>query len=161
MTQPRVRVAGALVALAALLGLTACSPAEKPVSALRVVDGQPALVLAQCSVFTADRISVSTTDATPSESWTIDRGGATEVTAVTLLQPPSGWTVGEQSLVALKPDVEYALAASGRQNDAETVHFTLAEVTGLGPEQVLVGDGGSKRKAVTETAFRDRAKKVC
>ncbi|MFC5924786.1 hypothetical protein [Micromonospora vulcania] len=151
---------GVLVTLAALAVLSACSPAEKPVIALRVVDGQPTVVLAECAVFSAKRIAVFTTKLTPTAKWAIERDGGEEPGTVTLLQPPPGWRVLEQSLVAFEPDIEYSVAAHGDRNDAETVRFTLAEVTRLGPEQVLVGSG-DERKAITETAFRERAKKVC
>ncbi|WFF03242.1 hypothetical protein [Micromonospora sp. WMMD964] len=161
MTSARVRAVGVLVTLAALAGLTACSPADKPVLAVRVVDGQPALVLAECAEFTADRISVYTVDVTPAERWTIDRDGGGEVRDVTFFAPPTGWTADEQTLTAFEPDTEYSVAAYGDRHNAVPVHFTLAEVTGLGPEQVLTGGTAGKRKAVTETAFRDKAKKAC
>ncbi|MEU8115765.1 hypothetical protein [Micromonospora sp. NPDC048947] len=151
------------MAFAALAGLTACTPAEKPVLALHVVGGQPALVVAECAEFTADRISVYTVDATPATSWTIDRNGDGDgdVTEVSFFALPAGWTPDEQTLTAFEPGVEYSVAAYGDRHNALPVHFILAEVTGLRPDQVLVNDGGTKRKAVTETAFRDRAKKVC
>ncbi|TQJ20723.1 hypothetical protein FBZ33_0926 [Micromonospora sp. A202] len=152
---------GVLVTLAALAGLTACSPADKPVIALRVVDGQPALVLAECADFTADRISVYTIGVTPAASWTIDRDSGSEVTSLTLLETPPDWHPAEQTLVAFDPNIEYSVAAYGNPRNAVPVRFTLAEVTGLGPEKVLVGGSAGKRKAVTETAFRDRAKKTC
>ncbi|MEU7653548.1 hypothetical protein AB0C50_30435 [Micromonospora taraxaci] len=161
MARADVRVVGVLTTLVALAGLTACSPAEKPVLALRVVDGQPALVMAECAEFTADRISVYTVDVTPAQSWTIDRNGGGEVTNVTLFELPAGWTPDEQTLTAFEPGTEYSVAAYGDRHNAVPVHFTLAEVTGLGPDRVLVHEGQTQRKAVTETAFRDKAKKAC
>ncbi|MET8461770.1 hypothetical protein [Micromonospora zamorensis] len=152
---------GVLVTLAALAGLTACSPADKPLTALRVVNGQPVLVVVECAVFTATRIAVFTEEPAPPAKWAIERAGTEQLAAVTLLQPPPGWNVAEQSLAAFEPDIEYAVTAYGDQNKAEPVHFTLAQVSELPPDQVLVSDGGTKRKAVTETAFRDRAKKTC
>ncbi|GGO29967.1 hypothetical protein [Micromonospora parathelypteridis] len=149
-----------LLTLTALAGLSACTPADKPLTALRVVDGQPVLVVAECAVFTATRIAVFN-EGTPTGKWAIEREGTEELAAVTLLQPPPGWKVAEQSLVALEPDTLYAVTAYGSQNDAAPIDFTLGEVTRLGPDQVLVNDGGTKRKAITETAFRDRAKKAC
>ncbi|MFI6268560.1 hypothetical protein [Micromonospora zamorensis] len=150
-----------LVTLAALAGLSACSPADKPVLALRVLDGQPTLLVAECAVFTADRISVFTIGVTPTAKWAIIREGGEKVATVTLLESPSGWRLEQQSLVAFERDIVYSVAAYGDQNKAESVHFTLAQVSELRPEQVLVSDGGTKRKAVTETAFRDRARKAC
>ncbi|MEU1642361.1 hypothetical protein [Micromonospora zamorensis] len=150
-----------LVTLAALAGLSACSPADKPVLALRVLDGQPTLFVAECAVFTADRISVFTIGVTPTAKWAIIREGGEKVATVTLLEPPSGWRLEQQSLVAFEPDIVYSVAAYGDQNKAESVNFTLAQVSELRPDQVLVSDGGTKRKAVTETAFRDRARKAC
>ncbi|SCE65723.1 hypothetical protein [Micromonospora chokoriensis] len=90
---------GVLVTLAALAGLTACSPAAKPVLALRVADGQPALVIAECADFTADRISVYTVDATPAKSWTIDRDGGGEVTGLGPEQVLTGGSAGERKAV--------------------------------------------------------------
>ncbi|WP_433552995.1 hypothetical protein ACQP08_06310 [Micromonospora zamorensis] len=152
---------GVLVTLAALAGLTACSPADKPLTALRVVNGQPVLVVAECAVFTATRIAVFTGEPAPPAKWAIERAGTEQLAAVTLLQPPPGWNVAEQSLAAFEPDIEYAVTAYGDQNKAESINFTLTQVSELRPDQVLVSDGGTKRKAVTETAFRDRAKKAC
>ncbi|MEV4494202.1 hypothetical protein AB0J84_00630 [Micromonospora arborensis] len=144
-----------------MAGLSACSPADKPLIALRVVDGQPVLVVVECAVFTATRIAVFNEGDAPAAKWAIEREGTEELAPVTLLQLPPGWKVAEQSLVAFEPGTEYAVTAHGDQNDANPIDFTLGEVTGLGPEQVLVSDGGTKRKAITETAFRDRAKKAC
>ncbi|MDG4779522.1 hypothetical protein O7614_07690 [Micromonospora sp. WMMD961] len=152
---------GVLVTLTALAGLSACTPADKPLTALRVVDGQPVLVVAECAAFTATRIAIFTEEPAPPAKWAIEREGTDELAAVTLLQPPPGWKVAEQSLVAFEPDVEYAATAHGDQNDADPIDFTMRELTALGPDQVLVSDGGAKRKAVSETAFRDRAKKAC
>ncbi|MGC4747252.1 hypothetical protein ACLQ28_16580 [Micromonospora sp. DT201] len=161
LTRSRVRAVSVLVTLAALAGLTACTPEDKPVVGLRVVDGQPALVLAECAVFAPERISVYTIDVTPAASWTIDRDGGAKVTDLILLELPAGWKPDEQTLVAFDPDTEYSVAAYGDQHNAVPVHFTLPEVTGLGPEKVLVGGTAGERKAITETAFRDRAKKAC
>ncbi|WFE49969.1 hypothetical protein [Micromonospora sp. WMMD1155] len=161
MNRSLVRAVGVLAALAALAGATACSPVDKPVLALRVVNEQPTLLVAECGVFTADRISVFTIGVTPTKKWAIIREGGAEAEAVTLLEPPPAWTVEQQTLATFEPAVEYAVTAYGDQTDADSVHFTLAQLTELGPDQVLVSDGGTKRKAVTETAFRDKAKKAC
>ena len=118
MTRPRTRPVSFLVTLAALAGLSACSPADKPVLAVRAVDGQPALLLAECSVFTADRISVYTIDVTPAASWTVDRDGGAEVAGVTVLELPPGWTIDEQTLAAFDSATEYSAAAYGAQRDA-------------------------------------------
>ncbi|MGC4876501.1 hypothetical protein ACLQ26_09615 [Micromonospora sp. DT43] len=161
MTRPRTRAVSILVVLAALAGLSACSPADKPVLAVRAVDGQPVLLLAECAVFTADRISVYTIDVTPAASWTVDRDGGAAVAGVTVFELPSGWTIDEQTLVAFDSATEYSAAAYGTERNAVPVHFTLGELTGLAPGEVLVGEAAGKRKAVTEAAFRKRAKKVC
>jgi hypothetical protein len=152
---------GILVMVAALAGMSACSPADKEVLAVRAVDGRPVLLFAECAVFEMERISVFTIEPTPAASWTIDREGGAEVTSVTVFELPSGWTVDEQTLVAFDPVAEYSAAAYGTQRDAIPVHFTLNELTALGPGDVLVGEAAGKRKAVTETAFRKRAEKTC
>ncbi|MGV9211618.1 hypothetical protein ACTFTM_07125 [Micromonospora sp. RB23] len=154
-------VVGILVVAAALAGMSACSPADKEVLAVRAVDGRPVLLFAECAVFELERISVFTIDPTPAASWTIDRMGDAEVTSVTVFELPPGWTVDEQTLVAFDPAVEYSAAAYGTQRNAVPVHFTLDELTALGPEDVLVGEAAGRRKAVTETAFRKRAEKTC
>ncbi|MGC5306792.1 hypothetical protein [Micromonospora zamorensis] len=100
MVTRRVRAVGILVMLGAVAGLSACSPAEKPVLALRLIDGQPTLLVAKCEVFTADRISVFTTGVTPTAKWAIIRDGGGEVATVTLLESPSGWRLEQQSLAA-------------------------------------------------------------
>lgn len=161
LTRPRVRAVGVLLTLAALAGLSACSPADKPVLALHVADGRLTLLVAECDVFTAERMSVFTIGLTPTQKWTIARADGEKVAAVTLLELPPGWRVAEQTLATFEPDIEYAVSASGDQTNADSVNFTVAQVTELGPGQVLVSEGGTKQKAVTETAFRDRAKKAC
>ncbi|MCG5471141.1 hypothetical protein LADH09A_005119 [Micromonospora sp. LAH09] len=156
-----IRAASVLVTLAALAGLSACSPADKPVIAVSEIDGQPTLVLAECAAFTPTRISVFTRGATPATNWTIYRDGGEKLTAVTMLQPPLGWAIDTDSpLVAFQADVQYSVVAYGIEHNSRTVDFTLDEVTRLGVKQVLVGSGDD-RKAVTETAFRDKAKKAC
>ncbi|MGW2625950.1 hypothetical protein [Micromonospora taraxaci] len=152
---------GVLVTLAALAGLAACSPADKPVLALRVDDGRLTLLVAECDVFTAKRISVFTIGLEPTQKWVITSADGENVAAVTLLEPPPGWRVEQQTLAAFEADIKYAVSAYGDQTNADSVNFTPTQVSELGADQVLVSEGGTKQKAVTETAFRDRAKKVC
>jgi hypothetical protein len=150
---------GALAALTTLLA--ACTPADKPVTALRYVNNRPILLIA-CPTMYPHRISLFTEGASPAAAWRIDRD-ATDVplpTEVTLLDTPPGWTASEQSLTALQPDAVYAVALYGRPN-AVPITFTLDELAALRSGQVLIGEVASQRKAVSESKFRATAKHAC
>ncbi|PTA46163.1 hypothetical protein [Micromonospora sp. RP3T] len=156
-----IRVAGVLATLATVATVSACSPAAKRVTAMRQVDGQPTMLIVGCDTFDADRVSVSTEGVSPPMQWDTDRGTGGAVDEVRLLQSPSGWTVDGQTLTAFQPGTEYTASAFDSGHRTVAVRFTLAELAALLPDQVLVGEPGGKRKAVTEDAFRRAAKKSC
>jgi hypothetical protein len=150
---------GALAALTTLLA--ACTPADKPVTALRYGNNHPVLIIA-CPTIYPDRISLYTKGASPSAGWTIDRD-ATDTplpTEVTLLETPPGWTASEHSLTALRPGAVYAVALFDRSN-AVPITFTLDELAALRSGQVLIGEVASQRKAVRESKFRTTARNAC
>jgi hypothetical protein len=152
-------VTGTLATLATLL--TACTPAPKPVTALRYVNNRPILLIA-CPTINSGRISLYVDDDSPSAAWRIDRE-ATDVplpTEVTLFETPPGWTVSEQSLTTLQPGVGYSVAMRGRSNSTP-IRFTIANLAALRTGQVLVGKPTGPAKAVRESQFRATARNAC
>jgi hypothetical protein len=150
---------GALAALTTLLA--ACTPADRPVTALRYLNNRPVLLIA-CPTMTPDRISMYNSSGSPMISWTINRGATdTPLPAeVTLLETPPGWAVSKQSLTVLQPGVEYSVAVSGRSN-AVPITFTLGELAALRSGQVLIGEVAPQRNAVRESQFRATARDAC
>jgi hypothetical protein len=156
-------MAGALAALATLACLPACTPPEKAVTALRLVDGHPTLLILSCSDFQIDSVSVYQDDdsVSPRPVWRIRREGGPVPGQLRLLQTPAGWSATEESLSTLRPGTEYGIAAFAEARPAVPINFTLAELDALGPDQVLVGKSASRREAVSESAFRKKAKRSC
>jgi len=161
----RAGVAGALVALAALATLAGCSPADKPVTALRLVDGRPTLLIAACDAAEIDSVSVyaATGGATITAAWRArDPGSAGPPPAeVTLLEAPPGWSVSDSSLTAFAPGAAYTTAAYGSPGNAYPIDFTLERLGALGPGEVLAGEGHDEATAMSEGDFRARAKDSC
>jgi hypothetical protein len=161
------RTAGALVALVALSGLAACGPADRPVTAVRAVDGEPVVLLAGCSDFQIDRVSLypSSVDAPVpdgSPDRTLDRTGTTVPESMPLFgDPPSGWTADDGRLTALAAGQAYSVSAYADGGSAVPITFTAADLAALGPDEVLVGKKPSSHKKVTEREFHKQAKKAC
>jgi hypothetical protein len=160
------------VALAAVATLPACTPAERPVTALRLVDGHPTLVIESCPDFHVDGVRVFTTDPSPApggvssaaatrQRWVADRTGGSVPGELRLLEASPGWSVSERSLTAFAPGKEYVAWAFDQAAAAVSINFTLAELAALGPDDVLVGRPSSKRAAVSESRFREEAKESC
>jgi hypothetical protein len=161
------RAAGALVVLAALPGLAACTPADLPMTAVRAAAGGPVVLLASCADFEIDRVSVYTSsrDVTASvdgPGWEAERTGGGVPDAMPLLgEPPAGWKVVDDSLAALTPDQPYGLSANDNGRRTVPITFTDADLAALGPGEVLVGKTPSSHEKVTEQEFRKRAKDAC
>jgi hypothetical protein len=161
------RAAGALVVLAALPGLAACTPADLPLTAVRVTGSKPVVLLASCADFEIDRISVYTTsrDATASvdgPDWKVERTGAEVPESMPLFgEPPAGWTVVDDGLAALAADQPYGLSAYDNGRGTVPITFTGADLATLGPGEVLIGKTPSSHEKVTEEEFRKRAKDAC
>jgi hypothetical protein len=155
------RVAASAAALLAAGLLAGCTPANKPVTALRWVNGHAVLLIA-CPTMPSDRISVYLNSGSPSTAWTIDRaaqaGGLPG--QVTLFEAPGGWTVSDGSLTALQPGVRYDVWVLGHAKSVP-ITFTVADLTALAGDQVLVGEPASRSKVVSESTFRADAKKAC
>jgi hypothetical protein len=157
-------VAGVLCLLATLGTLSACTPADKPLTALRNVDGRPTLLVLSCPDFELDSLSVYPDPAGTGAAteWEIDRAGGAVPESITLLEPPPGWTATQTTLTALDPAAGYSV--SGFDDGADStvpIHFTLADLTALAPDQVLIGKPASRREAVSEKEFREDAKDSC
>ncbi len=155
-------MAGALAALAIAASLSACTPAPKPVTAMRLAAGQPTLLVVSCPDFQIDYVSVYlVTETSPRAAWVINREGGAVPVEVGLLEAPPGWSVSDRSLGALADGAEYSAVAYDQARPSVTIHFTLAELAALGPDQVLVGKPASEREAVSEASFRKKARESC
>jgi len=161
------RVAGALVVLAALPGLAGCTPADLPMTAVRADGGHPVALLAGCSDFTIDRISVytSTRDVTATvdgPNWKVESTGDQAPEVMPLLgEPPAGWKVIEDGLGQFAGDQPYGLMAYDNARGTVPITFTGADLTALGAGEVLVGKAPSSHEKMTESEFRKRAKDAC
>jgi hypothetical protein len=167
------RAVGALVVLAALPGLASCSPAARPLIALRAVDGRPTILMASCDDFRIRSISVFPDSAGPTASVSTDRRRLERVDSPPAANaepesldlfgaPPAGWTTAEAGLTGFTAGQSYTVAAYDRGRPAESVSlFTLADLSALGPDQVLVGDDRADHKATTEKEFRRKAADSC
>jgi hypothetical protein len=161
------RVAGALVVLAALPGLAACGPPDRPLTALTVAGGAPVVLLAGCDDFTVDSLTVYTRGRNPTvaadgPNRQLDRTGSTTPQSVPLFgDPPAGWQVTDDRLTELAADQSYGLSAFSKGRNTVPIGFTAADLTALAPGEVLVGKVPSSNEKVTEKEFRKRAKKAC
>jgi hypothetical protein len=161
------RAVSALVVLTALSGLTACSPRDLPLTAIRAVDGQPVLLLAGCPDLQIDSVSVypesvdaPVPDGSPTRE--LDRTGPAVPESMPLFgDPPPGWTADDGKLTALAAGQAYGLMARADNRKAVPIVFTDADLAALGPDEVLVGKSPSSHKKVTEQEFRKQAKKAC
>jgi hypothetical protein len=152
-------LAAALAAPVALL--SGCTPADKRVTALRYVDDRPVLLIA-CPTLDADRITVYSTGVTPRVGWHADRITKDGVLPpeATLFEPPTGWTVTDQSLTTLDPGTTYEVALAGFRRSVP-INFTTADLEALPKDRVLVGEPTGKAKVVTEKQFRATAEQEC
>jgi hypothetical protein len=157
------RVAGALVVLAALSGLTACGPAAKPVVALNYAGGRPTAVIVSCPGFKIDNFSVAdSTTFSSKDTWSAQTKDNTAPAQITLLVAPQGWTVTAQTLTAFEAGGKYeAMGYANLADPATSVTFTVDQLKALKPGQVLVSEGNSKSVAVSEKKFRADAADAC
>lgn len=165
-----------------LLLLTACSPPDEPVVALAVRDGQPVGVLVPCggrfgqlSVYLnhddqGDQVN------RPLIRWGVHGESTSEVVEATLLgQPPDGWEVADtvdltaaesgvdvdvEPLTELRPGVTYTVRGSAGR-DSIPVDFTLADLSRIGPDEVLAPLGRDATTVVSRKAFLRKARSSC
>jgi hypothetical protein len=161
-------VVGALIVLTALPGLAACTPAARPLVAVRAVDGRPTALLAVCDDFRIDavRIYPNSREASASPATgqrRLERVGSSVPESLDLFGPaPAGWSAAVTELSAMEPGQTYTLAASDQGVQAQAVPlFTLADLTALGPDEVLVRGDHLDHKKTTEKDFRDHAADSC
>ncbi len=83
-----IRRAIVLAALLAPLGLTGCSPAPLPITAVRAVDGRPVVLIAACAKFDPDRVSAFAEAGSPNQRWAVSRDGGSAAGEVRLLRYP-------------------------------------------------------------------------
>ncbi|GLW34868.1 hypothetical protein [Actinoplanes regularis] len=164
------RTATLLIAAVAVLGLTGCSPEPDPYFALRMTDGKPTLLIAECALTRIDYISIwehgrTGASGTASPEWQVDsplrpipsttiKTSAVDAPAqVTLLEVPPGWFTQKDTLRELRDGTEYYL--SGGLANVGSLSFTLAQLNALAPGDVLTSF--RKKQVVTEQTWREKA----
>jgi hypothetical protein len=175
----RLTIAGILGGLLAVL--TACTPADEPIAALAVQDGEPVGLLYVCR----DGFSLlSVYEADPADdvhtSWHVVGDATAGVTEIPLLGPlPQGWKPSaalddappsaepsgpavdrSRELEELRPDVRYRLSGRSHRNSL-TVNFTTADFDRIGGDQVLAANGRDKMKVVSRETFVRVARASC
>lgn len=162
-----MRIERALVALIAVSGLAACTPAARPMTAVRLVDGEPVVLLAGCADFQIDSVSVyaasgNSASAAPGHDRDIERTGDVVPESMPLFgDPPAGWRVTDKRLTALAPGQRYHLSAWGGTRKTVVITFADSDLAALGPDEVLVGKTPSTHKKTTEKKFREHAEDDC
>ncbi len=149
--------------------------------ALAVQDGRPVGVLVPCggsfaqlSVYENDH--QDETGNRPHIRWRVSGRPTSEAVEVALLgQPPEGWEVADavdipaaeagidvdiEPLTELRPGVTYSVSGSGG-HDAIPVDFTLADLSRIGPDQVLAPRGHDSTTVVSRETFLRRARDKC
>lgn len=160
------RPAAVLAVVTVLGGLSGCTPADEPVTALRNVDGHPTLLIVSCSEVQIDRVSVfgegSTQNGTfqSGPKWTVGDLRRQIGGEVRLLDPSTSLPVVEGDLTEFTPGAEYTVAAYG-DPDTIPIRFTVEEVAALAPGQVLVAPRPGERKAVSQSTFEKKARESC
>jgi hypothetical protein len=161
------RAAGALIVLAALPLLASCTPAERTLTAVRAVNGEPVVLIAGCADFQIDSITVHPTSKSVTASASgpereLKRSGSATAESLPLFgAPPAGWTVVDGGLTALVEGQAYGLAAYANGKHTVPIGFTATDLATLGAGEVLVGDPPSGHEKVTEKEFQKRAEDAC
>jgi hypothetical protein len=156
------RVVGALLVPAALLGLSGCTPAAKPVVALDYVKGRPTAVIVSCADVKVDSVTVTdtTTDPSPNQ-WAASTTSAPAPAQLTLLDTPAGWTVSKGTLTEFQAGHKYLVSPYAGAHKVEPINFTVDQLSNLADGQVLTGESGSRTKTVSEKDFRKAATDSC
>jgi hypothetical protein len=156
-----------LAALSALAGLTACTPAARPLTAVRMLGNLPTVLLAACSDFQIDSISLypdsgDATVAAGGPDRRLERSGSEVPADLPIFgSPPPGWVVASGRLTALAPGQKYGLAGYAHARPTVPITFTAEDLAALGAGEVLVGKRPGSHQKVTEREFRKRAKDSC
>ncbi|GIG85164.1 hypothetical protein [Plantactinospora endophytica] len=180
----------ALLLPLALTVLTGCTPADEPLAALAIRDGEPTVLLVGCDSGPASihvredstmasaspRPTRSATTATPggpsagpsgasttgSPQWSLHTDRAQPVNEIPLLDadPPAGWIVDESTLGRIEPGIWYGISAYGRR-DAHPVRFDTDAFAKLDGEHVLAPVSHRKQEIMTRAEFERDAKEAC
>lgn len=156
--RPR-RVIVLVAAVLMMFFAVGCSPANQPVLAV-VRDGASGITLlfSRCTGYRVDSVSVfADVEESPVKSWDVS-GYRVEppVDSVQLFQTPRGWRTDDASLASLTSGVQYRSRSTGRVGDRALnggISFTLDDLGKLGPDDVLVADGGERNKAMGRDEF--------
>ncbi|GIE28344.1 hypothetical protein Ait01nite_013890 [Actinoplanes italicus] len=162
-------------------GLAACSPADEPIAALAVRDGEPIGLLYACeAVFSQFSVYENSDSNDPGVhiSWSV-HGDATAdtVVEVPLLGDdlPDGWEVSEprdltaeeaglavdiEPLTRLEPGMRYGLGGDNRRGSLP-INFTVEDFPRLSEDTVLVYAGRDRTTTVSRDKFVERARDTC
>ncbi|AVT29745.1 hypothetical protein C6361_09865 [Plantactinospora sp. BC1] len=155
-----------------LASLAGCTPANEPLAALALRDGEPTVLLVGCGSAGASihlYEDSETASASPSTGATADRpewsvrtDRAEPVNEIPLLDPtpPANWTVNRSSLQRIEPGVWYGISAYGHR-DAFTVRFETDAFTKLDGEHVLAPVSHRKQEVMTRASFERNARQAC
>ncbi|MEU4621045.1 hypothetical protein AB0G04_13830 [Actinoplanes sp. NPDC023801] len=180
-------MAGAVLASATLIPLSACSPDPDPLFALAMVGDRATVLIAECARAQIDYVAVweradpaspvpqqpgapdGRTDKwiewhvesprKPVPSSTLKTSAVDAPAQVTLLETPPGWVITRDELTELREGVEYHL--SGGLGKIGSLDFTLARLRELPPGDVLTATGYLEQHVVPEAEFQAEARKHC
>jgi hypothetical protein len=170
-----------LLLLVPAAGLAACSPADEPIAALAVRDGEPIGLLYACeAMFSQVSVYESSDSSDPGVhvSWSVHGDAAADtVVEVPLLGDdlPDGWEVSEprdltaeeaglavdiEPLTRLEPGMRYGLGGGNRRSSLP-FDFTVEDFARLSEDTVLVHAGRDRTKTVSRDTFVRRARDTC
>lgn len=160
VTRSLTRAAGAIVALAVLAGIAACTPTPHARTAVRYSNGSPGLLVIDCGD-RLDSISVYRLGVSPREEWEISTTATPPPADITFLEAPAGWTVAVDTLKAFDAASEYTVSAYTTSKPVAPIYFTQALLERLKPGQVLVGDTSKSAVVISEEEWRRNAREEC
>jgi hypothetical protein len=95
-------------------------------------------------------------------TWAVRKDDATPTADVQLFSAPAGWTVEKQTLTALQKGSRYiADAKMPGVFDVSPVNFTLDELLGLQPDQVIYGINAPLTTVLSRADFDKKAEESC
>ncbi|GAB3967407.1 hypothetical protein V1634_11375 [Plantactinospora veratri] len=170
--------------------LAGCTPADEPLAALALRDGEPTVLLVVCGsggasihLYEDSPMSSASPGRTPTggptpsagrhtspssgatadrPKWSIRTDRAERVNEITLLDPtpPADWTVDESTLARIAPGVWYGISAYGHR-DAFTVRFDTRAFAKLDGEHVLAPVSYREQEVMTRARFERNARRAC
>lgn len=171
-----LRLTGALILV--LGALAGCTPADEPIAALAVRDGQPVGLLYACRDSSYAGLTVyedppeTATDDHLYASWHVLGKAKAGVVEIPLLGSlPAGWAVSahpatstaptdQRDLKELTDGMRYTLRGNAHRKSIP-ISFSTADFPGVGADQVLAATGQDRTKVVSRAAFLRKARESC